>query len=197
MKDRVFTSTSRGKDSHPNAVLGANTLELLKLESYEDIELINTWQRLGSETYCSDFRINRDGHKKHLIAKACIKFAPYETMQDWLDRRNRLNDFGVSVPRLEVIDRATIVEEFIPYNFIDRHKELSGVDRVKLESNFKDLLDGVHEAGFAPQNLRDVRSRSQDAVIVDFGEDLGPYYPEKSENYSSDYRHRFLDEYFK
>lgn len=180
MSERNISSEVSGSTPDPRALLGASTLELLGVETYEALQVVNPWRRLGNETYCCDFILEKDGSKSHLLAKACIKLFPYETMQEWLDRRQRLQEFGVSVPRLEAIDRATIVEEFIPYGFSTRHKEGSEEERSALEGAFHGLVRRVFAAGFSPVSFKDVRSRSQDAVIVDFGEDLGGYSPSNS-----------------
>jgi hypothetical protein len=155
-------------------VLGPRTLELMGIDNYDAIDIVNGWQRLGAETYVTDFFLQRGPDRRHLIAKACIKFGPREVMNEWLGRRQILEEHGVSVPELIVVDGATIVEEFIEHAFYEAYASASSEDQETLKYSFVDMYNKVLSAGFSPIALNDIRSRGMDSVVIDFGEDLGP-----------------------
>jgi hypothetical protein len=162
------------KPIDPRLVLGPNTTDLLGVSELSMIEVITPWYRGGSESYVSEFLLDKDGVKRHLIAKACVKFGPREAMAEWLSRRYVLQEAGVQTPELVVVDGATIVEEFIPYSFSAAYSSASLSDKMKLREAFFDTYQRISMAGFAPTTMYDLRTRGEDAVVIDFGEDLGP-----------------------
>lgn len=157
--------------------LGDNTLALLDVTEVGAIEIVHDWERLGAETYVTDFIVRRGDRDEHLIAKSCIKFCPLETMGDWLTRRHTLSDNGVSVPGLFAVDRATLIEEYIPYTFKEAYSLAENEHQDTLRAAFIKTYLQITGAGFSPMSLHDIRSRGQDAVMIDFGEDLGASSP--------------------
>ena len=155
-------------------ILGENTLSLLHIESPSDISVLNPWHAGGGESYITDFTVRSGDSERHLIAKACVKLTPRETMEEWLDRRRILNEHGVQTPQLFAVDGATIVEEFIPYTLKEAYAAGSEQDMAILRQAYSDTYKRILGAGFRPISLHDVRSRGLDVVIVDLGEDLGP-----------------------
>lgn len=154
-------------------LLGPNTLLLLGADS-SDMEIVTPWHQGGAETYVADFLLTKDGDIQHLIAKACIKFGPREAMNEWIQRRYKLEENGIIFPKLYLIDGATIVEEYIPYSFAEAFSNANGDEQSELKKAFVDTYKRIIGAGFSPMSLHDVRSRGLDAVIIDVGEDLGP-----------------------
>jgi hypothetical protein len=155
-------------------LLGPNTMELLGIDRPSEIQVLTPWHRGGAETYISDFQINRDRQQLHLIAKACIKFGATEATKEWVERRKELEVNGVALPKLYFVERATIVEEYIPFSFKEAYEQADETTRNNLGSNYIDTFKRVFGAGFTPMSFHDVRSRGEDAVVIDVGEDLGP-----------------------
>jgi hypothetical protein len=141
------------------------------------------WERGGADTYIYRFWVKEgDKPEAEYVVKACTAFSPVNNLNDileeWLRRRQLLSDFGVSTPKLVARGNGVIVEESIPYQLSDLLK-----NEVKATPNSVDerLIDltlysaALYSLGFlsiAPFN--DLRSRGKDAVVIDFGQDLGP-----------------------
>jgi hypothetical protein len=112
-----------------------------------------------------------------LILKACVanNFALriVETIEYWLAKRKIINDSGITTPKLFAIRDGVLLEEFIPYSltpqFIaDSPNSMMLLSRIALTSG------RLQKLAFAPIALfEDLRSRGDDVVIVDFGQDLG------------------------
>lgn len=155
-------------------LLGPNTLAVLGIQSQEQINVIEWWQPGGAETYIATFRLEEDtGLYRDLIAKACVKLCPKETTEEWLQRRRQLTENGVIFPEIYAVDRSTIIEEFIPYSFLEAYKSADETIRTILEDRFKDTYLRIKGAGFYPASLHDLRSHGADAVVIDVGEDIG------------------------
>jgi len=167
-----------------SSYLGPNMFAMLQLEEPQDIQVITPWYRGGSETYVTDFLLGNDLEQKHLIAKACIKIGSREAMREWLTRRDVLQENGVNLPELIAVDGATIVEEYIPQGFAEAYCGSDLDQKADLKLAFVDTYKRIVGAGFSPASLHDIRSRGADAVVIDFGEDLGPPSPITSSNLS-------------
>lgn len=154
--------------------LGTNLLVLLGIDDPAVLRINNPWQRKGSETYATDFWVERNGSEQHLIAKACIKFYPKETMHDWLARRRVVEAHGVAVPKLHAVDGATLVEEYVPFTLKQAYVCANSDTRETLKHAFIITYRALVGAGFSATGLHDARSRGDDVVVIDFGEDLGP-----------------------
>lgn len=155
-------------------LLGLDTEELQNTWGSE-LEVVTPWHRGGAETYVCDFLLTKEGQSQHLIAKACIKFGPREAMGEWLQRRGKLHNNGVGLPDLYLVEGATIVEEYIPYGFAEAFGLATDAERAGLKNAYIDMYKRIVGAGFFPMSLHDVRSRGHDAVVIDVGEDLGPF----------------------
>lgn len=187
----AFLGEERGLRANEK-YLGKVVIENLLSKKNSSLEIINPWHQAGAETYCTDFIVRlEDGNNKHLIAKACIKFAPGETMKEWLGRRTIVQKAGLSVPELVCVDGATIVEEFIPLSFKEAYMHSSANKQQIMKNNFINTYKTLVEIGFSPLSLHDVRSHGDDVVVIDFGNDLGPpsfkekYDPTKAEHFFS------------
>lgn len=157
-----------------NNFLGNETGSILKEVGLKDVEIIHDWMQLGSETYSTDFTARDNvGEGVHLVAKACIKYFPVETMDEWMVRRNVLTYAEVKVPRLLIHQRSLIIEEFIPYTFREAYSIASDEQKKTLEEAFVDTYKRVAGAGFGPFSLHDARSHGDDVVLIDMGEDIG------------------------
>lgn len=162
------------EQADPSLILGKNTLRLLSIDDPAQIQVVNDWRPGGGETYISDFLVRKGEETRHLIAKACVKFFPKETMEEWLGRRSLLASHGVVVPDLLLVDGATIVEEFIPLSLKDAYRSAPGNDKQSIQKSFDFTYGQVRNLGFNPYSLHDIRSHGNDVVMIDFGEDLGP-----------------------
>lgn len=158
-------------ESYRETFLGKKTFELLGTHTANDITIINDWHKPGAESYVTDFTLRQGDTKRHLIAKACVKMMPRETMAEWLTRRRALKDNGVSTPELFAVDGAMIIEEYIPFTFSEAYK--NDTVRSILRVAFTDMYKRTVGIGFLPISFHDIRSRGDDCVMVDVGEDLG------------------------
>ena len=136
------------------------------------------WYRSGAETYLYRFRVRKEGLEIPLVLKACVAYAPATTLdailQNWIDRRQLLSSRGVRTPKLYAWGSGEILEEDVPYDLsmlLEKHD--SRADLLLLA--MADLAGVVASLGFLPIGLfQDLRSHGEDAVVVDFGQDLGP-----------------------
>lgn len=166
------------QSSSAEAFLGPNTFELLRVADKSAVTVINPWHQGGAETYVTDFKVDRgENNIEHLIAKACIKFYPLQTMIEWLERRMLLQENGVLFPKVIAVDGATIIEEFIPLTLKDAYAKADNEARNQLRESYITTFKCIYGAGFNPTSLHDVRSHGNDIVVIDVGEDIGGYVP--------------------
>jgi len=162
------------KDQDLLRMYGPHVLRVLGVNDGALIEVNQDWHMGGAETYVSDFHLINGDQRTHLIAKACVKFAALETMNEWLERRRVLSQNGVLFPKLVVVDGATIVEEYIEFSFREAYIVASDDSvRDSLRTRYLDTFKRIVGAGFTPMSLTDVRSRGDDVVAIDVGEDIG------------------------
>lgn len=133
----------------------------------------NGWRRLGGESYVMDFSVLSETEQHHLVAKACVKIPPGAVMNEWLGRRQLLNANGISTPRLYAVQGATLLEEFIPFSLGEAYRQSSPQTQELMRTSFFESYLKLYELGFKPMRLHDLRSRGDDVVFIDFGEDLG------------------------
>lgn len=159
-------------------------LEVLQLiqdqSSHIDIRRSDSWDRGGAETYTYKFWVKENGQiNKGYILKACVAYSPLgldSILNEWIARRRLVTDAGVLTPRLMTYGFGVILEEFIEFELRTRLlqcEELVSPLLRQVASHIGTLL----KLGFSPTNvLDDLRSRGNDVVMIDFGEDLGPPY---------------------
>jgi len=150
-----------------------------------DIYTINRDWSSGGETYVLDFTLH-EAEEKRCIMKACIKIPCTETMDEWVERRAVVKDAGVTTPELYHRDRATIIEEFIPFSIQEAFDQADEDDRRAIAENVIATFRTLEASGFQPRPMHDLRSHGTDIVVVDFGEDLGPVYPESPKHGDQD-----------
>lgn len=139
-------------------------------------ELVRDWHLPGSESYVLDFKINpQEGARKRVLAKACIKIYPVQTVEEWHSRRQRIMLAGIEVPTLYSTHRADYIEEYIEMDLKTAYNAADTETRSKLESRFVETYKKLGQLGFSAVSLHDVRSRGEDIVLIDFGSDLGGY----------------------
>lgn len=158
--------------------LGKKTLELLQISDTSQVQILNPWYQGGAETYVTDFLLSAAEHNRpvHLIAKACIKMCAGAAMREWFNRRDVLAKNGIVFPKVYAIDHdgATWVEEFIPYTFKDAYSQANDIQKHALETQYIQTYLRTEGAGFKPIGvLHDARSRGEDVVMIDVGEDIG------------------------
>lgn len=155
-------------------LLGPKTYEILRTDDATPITILNKWHRAGGETYCTDFRVGEGKDALHLIAKACIRLFAVLTVKDWMEKREYLQERGINFPRLHAVDRAVIVEEFIPIEFKSALKNADDDEKIMLKDRFMETYSILCRSGFSPIRLHDLRTRGGDCVVIDLGSDLGP-----------------------
>lgn len=139
-------------------------------------ELVRDWYLPGSESYVLDFKVNpAEGTRKRVLAKACIKMCPVQTVEEWHSRRQRVKLAGIEVPTLYSTHRADYIEEYIEMDLKTAYNSADTETRDKLESRFVETYQKLGQLGFRTVSLHDVRSRGDDIVLIDFGSDLGGY----------------------
>lgn len=109
-----------------------------------------------------------------LLVKACVAFRPGSTidqvLDEWISRRETLDEAGVSTPRLYGRGKGVLVEEFIPFSI----SECLGARPRLLLRALAFFAGALEKCGFLPvAPYVDLRSHGSDVVAVDFGEDLG------------------------
>lgn len=144
----------------------------------EDFELrsLGEWLRGGAETYILHLELTTVNRRHRLIMKACVAYPAgktlSETFDSWLARRARLSTFGVETPHLFGSGNALLLEEYIPLTLpqaIDQDSSHSLIERLGW------TYGRIRAAGFVPTSIHDWRSRGSDIVVIDFGQDLGPW----------------------
>ena len=94
-------------------------------------------------------------------------------MQEWLRRRTVLEESGISVPRLYAVGSATLIEEYIPFSLKDAFNAGNQSQKKNIAGSLLQTYKELATLGFRPRLMNDLRSRGDDVVLVDFGEDLG------------------------
>lgn len=143
-----------------------------------DIQLDQDWHRPGSESYIIAFSIiqekkNAERSAKSFIGKACIKAPCSETMEEWIQRRKILEDLDIPTPRLHAASTASLIEERIEFTVEEAYRQGSSDVRGEIVRSLYGIYSSLLTAGFLPRVMHDMRSRGNDAVVIDFGEDLG------------------------
>ena len=143
-------------------------------EALVDIATCRDWHRSGQETYSLVFAVNTDEASRTYLMKACVAYDHFRTLKEiftsWLDVREYVRSLGIGTPHLHAVGGALVIEEVVPYALA----EAFGVgDRHALLRAAGTTAASLVNAGFAPSSVDDWRSRGDDVVLVDFGQDLG------------------------
>lgn len=158
------------------ALLALNVIDSLPVQIR--LQTVDDWYRAGAETYLYTFQVITPGREVHLALKACIAYAPGSSLTailtTWLSRRRVLGEAGVSTPRLFGVGKGVILEEFISHSLGQLLPFQAHADS-QLISGLLAYAHVLDSAGFRPiAPFKDLRSRGNDVVAIDFGEDLGP-----------------------
>ncbi len=151
------------------------------------IRVIDDWDRPGSESYLLHFAVDytTEGvtETAEFVSKSCIKVPGTETMQEWLARRRQLDALGIETPKLYVAEGASLVEEYIPYSLKEAFDMATDEGKKRILEELARIYELLFSNGFWPRIMTDVRSRVDDAVVIDLGEDLGGASSEQREPY--------------
>ena len=136
------------------------------------------WYPGGAETYVYRFDVHEPGRGVvRCMLKACaprvVGLPIHDVCQAWLAKRALLQGHGVSTPHLYYSSGAVVCEEYIPYSMTT---VLASQDApfLAILTDLAHLVGVLERLQFRPTLLfSDLRSRGDDCVIVDFGEDLG------------------------
>src|SRR6266568_7307359 len=136
------------------------------------------WHRSGAETYCFSFTVRTTEADIPLVLKACVAYAPNTSavaiLDTWIERRRLLAANGINTPRLYSCAKACVLEERIPFSLVDVLIRASGEVKDLLLDRLAMYAGVLSRAGFIGIDaFHDLRSRGDDVVAIDFGEDLG------------------------
>jgi hypothetical protein len=140
-------------------------------------DVTRDWYRSGQESYSALLEVEQLGVAERLIVKACTAFGdrPLTVLFDeMLWRRSICDQAGISTPKLFGVGRATLVEEWVPYNAFEQLQQRAPGRRRDLLSALGSTAALLAKLGFVPLKVGDWRSRADDVVLIDFGQDLGP-----------------------
>ena len=141
-----------------------------------EVSVRRDWVRSGAETYALIGQIDHsDGRTTPVFVKACVAIGDLSGVEKvaatWLKRRAHLRENGISTPHLFGFRKATFLEEYVPVSFWDAIRDANR--RTAILDSLGATLGTLTRLGYPCLNIADWRSRGTDAVIVDFGEDLG------------------------
>jgi hypothetical protein len=151
------------------------------------------WVRGGAESYIYTFEVvSTTGRTVSLIIKAHTP-APGPTsieksLSEMLRRRELLRHSGVRTPTLYYAGRGIVIEQYVPFSWVDRFEErLKDPGKVlKLAIEVVVIAMVLDDCGFAPVDvISDLRvDVNEEVYLVDFGQDLGPAWasPNRGEN---------------
>ena len=144
-------------------------------DEFLSLETIRDWYRSGAETYSLKFAVmKRAGMRHECFMKACVAYGGEplrEIFASWLSRRAVVAESGIATPILYIAGRAILVEEYIPHTLSD--VLIHGGKRSSVVGAIGSTAARLVNVGFAPISSHDWRSRGNDVVLVDFGQDLG------------------------
>lgn len=151
-------------------------LEIAEADEELALDTVQDWYRSGTETYSLRFAVSNQLRRSEFMLKACVAYCGGQPLKEifvgWLSRRRLLDGLGVSTPRLYAAGNAILVEEYVPHSLIDALD--SGQHREAILRSIGRTAGRLVSAGFVPLSAHDWRSRGNDVVLVDFGQDLGP-----------------------
>ena len=137
------------------------------------------WHRSGAETYSFVFSLVREGVRSSFYLKACTALSFGSSvgtvLDEWVGRRKLVSDAGVSTPCLYGVAKACLLEEAVPYLLAEVLNDSRGECRADLLRQLAHYSGVLSVNGFVSLDaFSDLRSRGEDLVAIDFGEDLGP-----------------------
>lgn len=146
-------------------------------DTLSTLATVRDWYPSGAETYSLRFAVlTSRGQRHECFMKACVPFPSGIPLKDvfaqWLSRRAVVEELGIDTPRLYAAGTALLVEEYIPHTLSEALARAA--DRTRLLRSVGWTAACLVKAGFAPISAHDWRSRGEDVVLVDFGQDLGP-----------------------
>jgi hypothetical protein len=147
-------------------------------EDFKSAHLVRDWTRGGAETYNLIFEIVSSQRRSSYILKACVPFSPAiaidRVLAGWIDRRNLLQNQGVTPPRLYGVRLGMLLEDFIPYELSTLAPSKWNTKIVQQVFHLAKSLTELRFAAVSP--FADLRTDEVLIYPVDFGSDLGgPY----------------------
>lgn len=160
---------------------GLSKLKLVTSLNYR-LKLIRDWEPGGAETYICQFQIIEDNKEQDYILKACTKMSCGHVAKEWIDRRNLIKK-ELNTPKLFGCAKATFLEEYIPYTLFEVFHQSTKEKQQDFICQLANFCKSIDNWGFRPIALfHDLRSRGNDIVMIDFGEDLGGFSLEPTNN---------------
>jgi hypothetical protein len=136
------------------------------------------WRRGGGETYLYRFKVISAGCSHDVVLKAVTAFSTSRTLNqlanEWVERRQLLEDEGVRTPTLYFAGRALLVEEYVGEKLATWLQRNPGSGRQLIDQVFR-LAAVMDRHGFEPICVfNGLRTDGENVYVVDFGQDLGP-----------------------
>lgn len=140
------------------------------------VKVMKDWHKSGSETYSLLFSVSSNDMFSELWMKACTPASfgvqIEQVMTKWVRRMGDIEKWNsVFVPKMYLANDGIIIQEHIPHSLLD----VVNVKTVKkIGDQCYSLIRCLSANNFLPTGIwHDLRSRLDDVVLVDFGEDLG------------------------
>ena len=144
-----------------------------------ELQVDQAFERSGAETYLLRATVQHSfAAATTFVVKACVALGECSGVEtivnEWLRRRNILRLARVAVPQLYLAGNGLICEEFVAHD-LDTvvAKPVAGASREPVLGDLGYALGTIRACGFLLLSTTNFRSRGTDAVVVDFGQDLG------------------------
>ena len=150
-----------------------------RVDEFLELVELGPWYRGGAETYLLEFEVRCRLASSRYVLKACVALGNLTgtaaIVDEWQRRRTTLERSGANVSRVFGVYRSTLIEEWIPFSLPDAFCQAESLsDRAKICKSLGRTAGVLTRLGFPALSIADIRSRGADAVMIDFGEDLGP-----------------------
>lgn len=142
------------------------------------LEEVHGWTRSGAETFTYAFRLVLPNGARDLLLKAIVAFSMSRSLGDlnneWLNRRQLLEDEGIKTPELHFAGKALLVEQFIPKK-LSSHLKRTRAGTAHLVDQVLQIAAVLERHEFCPMSaFNGLRTDGADVFVVNFGQDLGP-----------------------
>lgn len=134
------------------------------------------WKQRGSETYTAAGKVkvnNGSPKEREFVAKSCVKMGcqPDAHVNQWLYRRQVLEEHGVQVPTLYFREPGTYYEQYLAWSASEILNRFTGEQRLLAIKQIAKIVDTKFTCPIS--FMDDLRSDGKTIFFTDFGEDLG------------------------
>ncbi|OXR47104.1 hypothetical protein B7C42_00226 [Nocardia cerradoensis] len=147
------------------------------------LELVSDWHRPGAEAFICRFRLTwHDGCSDFLLkCPVSVAARPSDVIARWVDRSAHIQRYlPTATPKVYFSGGGTLCAEYIPYDFWELLGKAASIrERERMLASLAGMVSALAKGGFSPSDLSDLRSRGNDCVLVDVGDDLGASSPDR------------------